>query len=222
MRLLLYTLAVLAVLNSLGIDLTALAVFSGAVGLGIGFGLQKVFSNLISGFILLLDKSVKPGDIIALGDTYGAINRLSARYVSVITGDGTEHLIPNEELISQRVENWSFSSENVRIHIPVGVSYNTDPRRAMALCVEAAEDTPRILSEPKPTCLMSGYGESSVDLELLAWISDPVNGILNVKSALYLSIWDKFKAHNIEIPFPQRDLHIRADQPLPKTMKSAE
>ena len=204
------TVAVVAALSTLGIDLTAFAVFSGAVGVGVGFGLQKIVSNLVSGIIILLDRSVKPGDVIAIGSTYGWINSLNARYVSVITRDGTEHLIPNEELITQRVENWSHSDNLVRLRAPAGISYKSDPRKAIDLCIEAAKEVPRVLAEPKPVCLVTGFGDSSVDLELRFWINDPPNGIGNVVSQVYLLVWDKFHAHGIEIPFPQRDLHFKS------------
>ena len=184
--------------------------FSGAVGVGIGFGLQKVVANLISGVILLLDRSVKPGDVIAVGDSYGWIDSLGARYVSVITGDGIEHLIPNEELIANRVENWSYSNDRVRLRATVGISYHADLRRAIDLCLEAALAAPRVLDSPAPACLVTGFGDSSVDLEVRFWINDPVNGTANVRSAVLLGIWDRFHEHGIEIPFPQRDLHLKS------------
>jgi small-conductance mechanosensitive channel len=210
LKIVLVTIAVVAALGSVGIDLTAFAVFSGAVGVGIGFGLQKVVANLISGVILLLDRSVKPGDVIAVGDSYGWIDSLGARYVSVVTRDGIEHLIPNEELIANRVENWSYSNNQVRLRAPVGISYAADVRRAMSLCLEAAKAVPRVLERPEPVCLVTGFGESSVDLELRFWINDPANGTANVRSAVLLGIWDRFHEHGIEIPFPQRDLHVRS------------
>jgi small-conductance mechanosensitive channel len=213
-RMVLFTIAVVMAMDSVGIDLTALAVFSGAIGLGIGFGLQKVFSNLISGFILLMDRSVKPGDVIAIGETYGWINSLSARYVSVITRDGIEHLIPNEELISQRVENWSFSNRLVRLRLPVGVAYESDVKEAIALTVAAAGEIDRVLAEPKPVCHLIGFGDYAVNLELRVWIHDPRNGLTNVKSAILLGIWEKFGENEIAFPYPQRDLHIKSSVPL--------
>ncbi len=202
--------AVVVALNSVGIDLTAFAVFSGALGVGIGFGLQKIIANLVSGVILLLDKSVKPGDVIGVSGTYGWIESLGARYASVVTRDGTEHLIPNEELITQRVENWSHRDNLVRLKIPVGVSYKSDVRKAIALCLEAPTEVERVLKDPKPVCLMKGFGDSSVDLEIRIWIDDPYNGVSNVKSMVLLGVWDRFHQHGIEIPFPQRDLHLRS------------
>ncbi|MGD2118440.1 MAG: mechanosensitive ion channel, partial [Chromatiales bacterium] len=178
--------AILIALSAVGIDLTALAVFSGALGVGLGFGLQKIFSNLVSGVILLMDRSIKPGDVIAVGSTFGWINHLGARYASVITRDGIEHLIPNEELITQRVENWSYSDELVRLKIPIGISYHSDVRKAMALCVEAAETVPRVQLKPEPRCQLMGFGDSSVNLELRIWINDPPNGRANVISEVLL------------------------------------
>lgn len=206
----LITAAILITFSTVGIDLTALAVFGGALGVGLGFGLQKIFSNLVSGVILLMDRSIKPGDTIAIGETFGWINHLSARYVSVITRDGIEHLIPNEILITERVENWSYSDSLVRLRLPVGISYKSDVRKAIELCVEAAQATPRIMPDPIPRCLLKGFGDSSVDLELRVWINDPPNGRANVLSEILLGIWDRFHEHGIEIPFPQRDLHIRS------------
>ncbi len=214
----LYTISALVGLNIVGLDLTALAAFSGALGLGIGFGLQKVFGNLISGIILLLDKSVKPGDVIAIGDTYGWVNKLGGRCVSVLTRDGKEHLIPNENLITNEVENWSYSDQRIRLHIPVGVSYNSDMHRVKELLLEAVGASPRILKNPEPKCLMHGFGDSSVDFELRAWIDDPQQGIANVKSEILYRIWDLFKENDIEIPFPQRDVNLRN---LPEEMLAA-
>jgi len=209
-KILLVTIAIVAGLSSVGVDLTAFAVFSGAVGVGLGFGLQKVVGNLISGIILLVDKSVKPGDVIAVADYFGRIDTLNARYVSVITRDGVEHLIPNEDLITQRVENWSYSNSLLRLRRAVGISYESDLRLAMKLCLEACDDVQRVLKDPKPVCLIKGFGDSSVDLEMRFWINDPMNGRANVTSEVYLAVWDKFHQHGIQIPFPQRDLHLKS------------
>ena len=213
-RILLVAIAILVVLDSAGIDLTAFAVFSGAVGLGIGFGLQKVFSNLISGMILLMDRSVKPGDVIAVGDTFGWINSLRARYVSVITRDGIEHLIPNEELISQRVENWSHSHKRVRLRMPIGIDYGSDVPTAMELAVEAAGEVDRVLGDPEPVCRLMGFGDNGIDLELRVWITDPQRGVANVTSAVLLRIWKLFAENGVNFPFPQRDLHIKSSVPF--------
>jgi len=202
--------AILIGLRIVGLDLTGFTIFTGAVGVGIGFGLQKIVSNLISGIILLLDKSIKPGDVITVGETYGWVNSLGARYTSLITQDGKEFLIPNEDLITQRVENWSFSNSTVRLKIPVSIAYNSDVRKAMTLCEEAARQTARIIQNPPPICLLVAFGNSSLDLELRAWINDPVNGVKNVRSEILLRIWDAFHEQGINIPYPQRDIHIRS------------
>ena len=213
-RIVLVTIAVLVGLDSVGIDLTAFAVFSGAIGLGIGFGLQKVFPNLIRGMILLMDRSVKPGDVVAVGNSFGWINALRARYVSVITRDGTEHLIPNEELISRRVENWSHTHQLVRLRMPIGIDYSADIHKAMELAVEAVGEVGRALDDPKPVCRLMGFGDNSVNLELRVWIKDPQHGIANITSDVLLRIWDLFAKNDINFPFPQRDLHIKSVVPF--------
>ncbi|KLN59329.1 hypothetical protein WH96_18495 [Kiloniella spongiae] len=202
-------LAVIVGLKTVGIDLSAFALFGGALGVGIGFGLQKVISNLVSGIILLMDRSIKPGDVIAVNDTYGWVKSFGARYASVITRDGIEHLIPNEEFITQRVENWSYTNSWVRVRVPIGVSYNSDLHKAIDLCIEAAHENERILDQPAANCLVRNFGDNSVNLEVRVWIADPQNGIGNITSELLLAIWDKFKEAGVEFPFPQRDLHIK-------------
>lgn len=201
--------AVLLGIDVLGIDLTALTVFSGALGLAVGFGLQKTFGNLIAGLILLMDRSIKPGDVIVVGDTFGAVNKIGVRAVSVVTRDGKEHLIPNEQLMTEPVENWSYSSRNVRVHVPVGISYASDLALAQRLMVEAAVAADRVLADPKPTVWLKGFGDNSVDHEILAWIADPELGVGNVQSDILNRLWRSFAEHGIEIPFPQRDIHIR-------------
>jgi small-conductance mechanosensitive channel len=208
-RFALITLAVVLALGSVGIDLTALAVFSGAVGVGIGLGLQKVVSNLVSGVILLVDRSLKPGDVIEMGETYGWITTLNARYVSLATRDGKEVLIPNEDLITGRVTNWSYSNDLIRQSVIVGVSYGSDVHLAMSHAIEAAVAVTRVLEAPKPACLLKEFGDSAVILELRFWIRDPANGTANVRSEVMLRIWDLFREHGIEFPFPQRDLTLR-------------
>jgi len=214
LRVVLIILAVLVAMDAVGIDLTALAVFSGAIGIGLGFGLQKVAANLVSGVILLLDRSVKPGDVISLGDTYGRIDKLGGRYVSVITRDGTEHLIPNEELITQRVENWSFSDTNVRQRAMIGVDYSTDIKLAMRLCEEAAAETPRIVKSPAPKCLLREFADSSVNIELRFWVNDAENGLGNVRSDVLIRVWDKFHQEGVAFPYPQRDIHVKGTVPV--------
>ncbi|MEH6756088.1 MAG: mechanosensitive ion channel domain-containing protein [Parasphingorhabdus sp.] len=196
-------------LDVLGIDLTALAVFSGAFGLAIGFGMQKTIGNLIAGIILLMDRSIKPGDVIAVGDSFGWVNKIGVRAVSVLTREGKEHLIPNENLMTQEVENWSYSNKNVRISIPVGVSYNSDMDQVIALMKQACVDVPRILNHPTPVVWMLEFGDNSVNFEIRCWINDPQSGVGNFKAAVLKRVWDLFKEHGVEIPFPQRDVHIR-------------
>lgn len=211
----LFSACVVIILYYLGLGLTVFALFSGALGLGLGFGLQKIFANLVSGFILLADKSIKPGDVIQLKDTYGWINFLGSRYVSVITRDGTEHLIPNENLITGEVINWSYSEELVRIKVPLGVAYGSDLAKARELMLAAAADTPRVLTDPKPKCLLTGFGDNAVNLEVRVWINDPQNGIGSVKSDLLWGIWQRFRDHGIEIPYPQQDVHLKS---IPDTL----
>jgi len=194
----------------LGIDLTSLAVFSGAVGLAVGFGLQKTLGNMIAGVLLLMDRSIKPGDVIVVGDQFGQVNRIGVRAVSVLTRDGKEHLIPNEQLMTQAVENWSYSDRKVRVHIPVGVSYACDLARAQALMLEAARDVPRVMKEPAPGIWLRGFGDSSVDHDIMVWIDDPEEGVGNVRSAVLNRVWVLFKENGIEIPFPQRDVWIKS------------
>jgi small-conductance mechanosensitive channel len=213
-RFTLLTLAVVLALGSVGIDLTAFAVFSGAVGVGIGFGLQKVVSNLVSGVILLIDRSIKPGDVIEVDGRYGWITGLNARYVSLATRDGREILIPNENLITEKVTNWSFSDNLIRQQVAIGIAYESDVHLAIRLALEAVEAVPRALKEPKPACLLKEFGDSSVNLELRFWIQDPANGTSNVRSEVMLQVWDLFHANGIGFPFPQRDLTLRNPEVL--------
>ncbi len=209
-----WTLAAFLAIDFLGIDLTALAVFSGAFGLAIGFGLQKTIGNLIAGIILLMDKSIKPGDVIAIADqagqsTFGQIRKIGVRAVSLVTRDQKEYLIPNENLMINQVENWSYSSRNVRISVPVGVSYQADMELAERLMLEAARSVPRVLDTPPPVVWMKGFGDNWVDFAIQCWIMDPEEGVGNVQSAVLKQVWTLFTEHGIELPFPQRDLHLR-------------
>ena len=205
----LVTFAVLIVLGSVGIDFSALAIFSGAVGVGVGFGLQKIVSNLVSGIILLADKSIKPGDVITVGDSFGWVDTMGARYTSVVSRDGREFLIPNEDFITQRVVNWTFSNDRVRSDIKFGVSYSSDPHRVRAAAIAAAASIPRVLKDPEPTCHLSNFGDSALDFTLRFWIRDPNDGLGSVRSAVMLAVWDAFKRDGIEFPFPQRDMNLR-------------
>lgn len=202
--------ALLLALNMVGIDLTALAVFGGAVGVGLGFGLQRIASNFISGFIVLFDRSIRPGDVITIGDKFGWVQELHARYVVVKDRDGVERLIPNETLITTEVINWSYTDRNVRLKIPVSISYDNDPEQALALLMEAAKANPRVLADPPPGTRLMSFGDNGIELELRVWIQDPEAGLAIVRSDINLAIWRAFKAAGITIPYPQRDLHIRS------------
>ncbi len=204
-----YTAAFFIGLKLLGLDLTGLAVLSGAIGVGIGFGLQKVVSNLVSGIIILLDKSIKPGDVISLGSTFGWIDSLGARYVSVVTRDGREYLIPNEDLITGQVVNWSHSSPYVRLDVPFGTSYGDNPHRVRELAIRAALSVERVLDHPRrPVCHITGFGDSSVDYVLRFWIRDPTHGLTNIRGNVYLALWDSFHENGVTIPFHQREVRL--------------
>ena len=195
-------------LKTVGVDLTGLAVLSGAIGVGLGFGLQKVVSNLVSGVIILLDKSIKPGDVISLGETFGWINSLGARYVSITTRDGKEYLIPNEDLITGQVVNWSHSNDFVRLDIYFGTAYGDDPHQVRKIAIEAAQSVDRVLSTKAPVCHIVGFGDSSVDYILRFWIQDPTGGLTNIRGNVYLALWDAFQSNGISIPFPQREVRL--------------
>ena len=216
LQVLLYGAAFFIGLRAVGVDLTGLAVLSGAIGVGLGFGLQKVVSNLVSGVIILMDKSIKPGDVISLGETFGWINSLGARYVSVVTRDGREYLIPNEDLITGQVVNWSHSNDFVRLDIYFGTSYGCDPHQVRKLAIDAAKSVDRVLSFKAPVCHIVGFGDSSVDYILRFWISDPTGGLTNIRGNVYLALWDTFKENNISIPFPQREVRLLDDETPPE------
>lgn len=198
--------ASIAAISSIGIDLTALTIFSGALGIGIGFGLQKVASNLISGIIILSDRSVKPGDVISLGETFGWINSLNSRYVSIVTRDGIEYLIPNENFVSDRVINWSYSDKKVRIELEFGVSYDSNPHNVRSISVKAISKLNRVLKNPKPVCHLLDFADSSLKFVLRFWIEDPQNGLTNLRGEAYLALWDAFENSNIKIPYPHRKI----------------
>jgi small-conductance mechanosensitive channel len=209
-------------LSATGIDLTALTIFSGAVGVGIGFGLQKVVSNFISGIIILLDKSIKPGDTISLGNTFGSIRELRARFVSVITRDGREYLIPNEDLITEQVVNWSFSDDYVRIDVEFGTAYDSDPHEVSRIAIETAKTIKRVSTHIAPVCWLTAFGASSLDFKLRFWIADPSNGLTNVRGQVLLALWDAFKAANIAIPFPHREIIMRTPVEIRRTAEGPE
>ncbi len=218
-RTVLLILAVLVALPAVGIDLTVLSVFGGALGVGIGFGLQKVASNYISGFIILLDRSVRIGDLVTVDNKYGEVSQINTRYTLLKALDGTESIVPNEMLISQTVVNHSLSKPNVRIVLPVQVAYDTDLEQAEALMLEAANSHSRVvLDEPdnRPRVFLKEFADNGVILELAVWIRDPSEGQSNLRSDINWAIWKRFKAANIEIPFPQRVVHMhqtRTDNP---------
>ncbi|MDX1571856.1 MAG: mechanosensitive ion channel [Xanthomonadales bacterium] len=219
LRISLIVFAGLVAMQGLGIDLTALTVLSGAVGVGIGFGLQKVVSNFISGIIILMDRSIKPGDTISLGETFGWIRELRARFVSVVTRDGREYLIPNEDFITREVVNWSFSDHYVRLDVPFGVSYKSDPHEVTRLAIEATASVERVdATHNQPVCWMTEFGDSSLNFLLRFWISDPQNGLTNVRGKVLLALWDTFKEHGIGIPFPHREVIMKT----PVTVNTGE
>jgi small-conductance mechanosensitive channel len=213
-------------IDLLGIDLTALAVFSGAFGLAIGFGLQKTFGNLIAGIILLMDRSIKPGDVIAVNDgtnqAVGQVKRIGIRAVSVTTRDKKEYLIPNENLMINQVENWSYSSRDVRVRVPVAVSYASDLELAERLMMEAARAVPRVLDTPPPAVWITEFAEIGVRFEIRIWIDDPEEGLGNVRSDVLKQVWKRFKANGIELPNPRaRDVRVIAPLPAPPKLANA-
>lgn len=202
-------LAVVMALNAVGVDMTALAVFSGALGLGIGIGLQRVVANLLSGVFLLMDRSVKPGDVIEVEGTFGWVVSMQARFVSLVTRDRKEILIPNEDFITNRVVNWSHSDNLVRLEVPFSVSYEADPHRIRALAVEAAAQPSRVVDKPAPVCHLTAFGDNGLEFILRFWIEDAPSGVANVTGQVLLALWDAFKAEGVDIPFPHRDIKMR-------------
>ncbi|MCF7919008.1 MAG: mechanosensitive ion channel [Candidatus Cloacimonetes bacterium] len=210
LRITLLIFAILIAIDYIGIKLTAFAVLGGAIGVGIGFGLQKIVSNFVCGFFLLMDKSVKPGDVIEIANTFGTIQSLSGRYITVLTIEGKEHLIPNEDLITQRVVNWSHSNRFIRLAVDVGVAYSTDIPLALKLLEEATANVKRVSKYRAPQALITNFGNSSIDLRITFWIKDPEFGTDNITSNVRLEIWKIFKKNNIQIPFPQNDVYIKS------------
>jgi small-conductance mechanosensitive channel len=200
--------AIAIALSAVGINLSALAVFSGAVGVGIGIGLQKIVANFISGIILLADKSVKPGDLVTIGDSSGRISAMKTRYISVAAGDGREFLIPNEDLVTQKVVNWTYTDKNTLVKIAFGTNYDADPRLVCKLAIETAGGAPRALKNKPPNCILVEFAEAGMKFSLTFWIADP-DGMDNVKSDVMLALWDVFKREGIRVPYPVRELRIR-------------
>lgn len=213
-----FTIAVLAALSLIGVDLTALAVFSGALGIGLGIGLQKLASNLLSGVIILIDRSIKPGDVITVGDTFGAISSLNSRYVSVVARNGVEYLVPNETFITEPVINWSYSNRYVRIDVNFGVSYDSNPHEVRRIAVETVKNVPRVQHMLQPVCHITGFGDSSIDLVLRFWIEDPQDGVTNVRGNVFLALWDAFKEAGITIPYPHREVIIKPTAGAPEIL----
>jgi small-conductance mechanosensitive channel len=200
--------AVAVVLSAVGINLSALAIFSGAAGVGIGFGLQKIVANFISGIILLADKSVKPGDLVTIGDSTGRINEMKTRYISVAAGDGREFLIPNEDLVTQKVTNWTYTDKNTLVKVNFGTNYEADPRQVCKLAIEIAGTAPRAIKGRPPNCILTEFAEAGMKFSMTFWIADP-DGLDNVKSEVMLSLWDAFKREGIKVPYPVREIRIR-------------
>jgi small-conductance mechanosensitive channel len=208
-------LGVLLGINAAGVDLTALTVLTGAVGLGLGFGLQAIASNFVSGFVLLMDKSIKPGDVISFTgatgtstENFGWVQELRGRYVVVRDRDGVETLVPNQHLITNPVINWSFSDPKVRLKLPVRISYHDDPEQALQVLLEAANCNARVLREPAPVSRLMHFGDSGIELELRFWIADPQEGVNNVRSDVNRAIWRTFRQHGITIPVTQADVRM--------------
>jgi small-conductance mechanosensitive channel len=197
-------------IQSAGVDLSALTVLAGALGVGIGFGLQNVTDNFISGIIILFEKPIKVGDRIDVGGVEGDVISISVRATTIQTNDNISIIVPNSEFISSRVINWSHNDRNIRFRLPVGVSYNEDPELVKKLLLEVAHNNPNVLEKPAPKVLFEGFGESSLDFELAVWTGTHADKPRILKSELYFDIFKIFKQNAIEIPFPQRDLHLRS------------
>lgn len=220
-RFLLLTLAVVVAMVTAGIDLTALAVFGGALGVGLGLGLQRIVSNFVSGIILAFEESIRPGDVVSVGNTFGVVQGLHARYVEVRDRDGKDILIPNETLLTSEIVSWSHGDRNVRFRLPVQISYQDDPETAMAILEQAARATTRVLADPPPVARLMGFGDNGIDLELRLWVNDPENGTNNVRSDVYLRIWHAFRAAGISVPYPQRDMHLIPERAAKVASRSA-
>ena len=212
-QILIYMVALLVTLDILGINLTALTVFSGAFGIGLGFGLQKIASSFVSGLILLFEKSVEQDHLVEMsGGISGFVRKISARFTLVETFDGKEIMIPNEDFITSSVTNWTYSNTRGRIEIAMWVAYGSDLQKASDLMLEAARAHPLCISEPEPKCYLRGFGDSSVNFILHFWLNDVTAGRWQAQSDVLFDIWRKFKDADIEIPFPQRDLHIKSSE----------
>lgn len=205
---LLVVLAVAIGLPLVGIDLTALSVFGGALGVGLGFGMQKIAANYVSGFILLLDRSIRMGNLISVGNERGIVSQITTRYTVLKGMTGIESIVPNETLVGSIVQNETFTDPKVRVSVPIQVSYATDLEKAMAIMVEAAQAQPRVMSDPAPGAFLEAFADSGINLQLGFWIRDPAEGTLGIRSAINMQIWRRFKEEGIEIPFPQREVRV--------------
>jgi len=207
-RICLLFIAVLIGLSAVGLDLTLISVFGGALGVGLGFGLQRIASNYVSGFILLMDKSISIGDIVTIDVHYGIIKDLRTRYLVLKKLDGTEVIIPNETLIINPVINHSGMDRNTRVQVAVQVGYESDLELVLQLLIKAAEDHPRVLVTPAPGSVVTGFAESGIDVRLTVWIHDAEEGTSSLQSDLFMAIWRLFKSHDISIPYPQREVRV--------------
>jgi small-conductance mechanosensitive channel len=213
-------LSVLVGLNAAGLDLTTLNVLTGAIGIGLGFGLQSIAANFVSGFVLLMDRSIKPGDVISFTGTtgtategFGWVEELRGRYVVVRDRDGVSTLVPNQNLITNSVVNWSYTDPRVRLKLPVRVSYQSDPELAMRLMLEATIGHPRVIQDPAPVARLMSFGDHGIELELRFWIPDPKEGVNNVRSDVNRAIWRLFREHRIVIPVAQREVRLEMVNP---------
>lgn len=212
-KFLLLTAAILVAVIAAGIDLTALTVFGGALGVGLGLGLQRVVSSFVSGFILVFENSLRPGDVITVDDTFGVVRSINTRYVAVTTPDNLDVLIPNEELTSTRLTSWCYQDRTVRVRVTVPIGYDDDPEAAMAIMGEVAKAHPRVLRSPPPELAILEFADRGIRLELAVWIEDPSQGVKDLRSALYLEIWKRFKAAGITIPYPRQQILVNGDPP---------
>lgn len=208
---LLVVLAVAIGLPLVGIDLTALSVFGGALGVGLGFGMQKIAANYVSGFILLLDRSIRIGNLISVGNERGIVSQITTRYTVLKGMTGIESIVPNETLVGSIVQNETFTDPKVRVAVPIQVGYATDLEKAMAIMIEAAQAQPRVMEDPAPGAFLESFADSGINLQLGFWIRDPAEGTLGIRSAINMQIWRRFKEEGIEIPFPQREVRVLAE-----------
>jgi small-conductance mechanosensitive channel len=208
-RYIILALGFIIILQTVGINLNSLTILAGALGVGIGFGLQNITNNFVSGIIILLERPIKVGDRVQVGEILGDVVNISMRSTTVVTNDNIAVIVPNSDFISSQVINWSFTDRNVRMNIPVGVSYNSEPEQVKKILLEVAEDDPAVLKTPKPDVIFDSFGDSSLNFILRVWSQQLSNKLFILKSQLYFEIFKRFKDAGIEIPFPQRDLHIK-------------